>query len=78
MLIFLVDIFINLNTSFYEDGELQTDPSIIKTHYIKTSLFFDFVSLGAIFIFELGSFFPQIDHSHQYLRYIFIIFFVRL
>jgi hypothetical protein len=26
----------------------------------------------------LGSFFPQIDHSHQYLRYIFIIFFVRL
>jgi len=61
MLIFLVDIFINLNTSFYEDGELQTNPSKIKLQYIKTSLFFDLLSLGAIFIFELGSFFPQID-----------------
>lgn len=56
-----MDIVINLNTGFYEDGELQTDPTRIKIHYLKNNIAFDMLSLGAIFAFELGYLSENID-----------------
>lgn len=53
MFIFLLNIFVNLNTSFYQDGQLQKDSKQIRKHYLKKNLAFDIVSLAAIFFYEM-------------------------
>jgi hypothetical protein len=53
MAIFILDIFVNLNTSFYMDGQLQKSPAIIRRHYLTKSLAYDTVSLLAIFFYEM-------------------------
>lgn len=75
MLIFLLDIFVNLNTSFYQDGQLQKDSKQIRKHYLKNNLAFDIVSLSAIFFYEMVEMF---DLSRDYFRFVVLIFFLRL
>jgi len=76
MTIFLMDIIINFNTSFYEDGELQTDPAKIKVHYLVSSFVFDLLSLVAIFIFEVATILNE-EYAYDFLKYVLVIFCVR-
>lgn len=75
MFIFLLNIFVNLNTSFYQDGQLQKDSKQIRKHYIKNNIAFDIISLIAIFFYEMVEIF---ELSKDYFRFIVIVFFLRL
>ena len=71
---FLIDMVISLNTSFYQDGQLQTDSKKITKNYLKKDLVFDAISLAAVFAYEM---IETYDLSKDYSRIVFIIFFVR-
>ena len=51
--IFLCGMLINLNTGFYKDGLLKTDPLEIRRHYFKKSCLFDIISILAIAVYEI-------------------------
>lgn len=46
-------MLINLNTGFYKDGLLKTDPLEIRRHYFKKSCLFDIISILAIAVYEI-------------------------
>lgn len=51
--IFLSGMLINMNTGFYKDGLLKTDPLDIRKHYLKKSFLFDIISILAIAVYEI-------------------------
>ena len=73
--IFLLDILVNFNTSFYQDGMLENDPRSIRKNYIMNDLAFDVISLLAILFYEMVE---QWDISKNYLKYVILIFFLRI
>lgn len=50
IIFFILDIFINLNTAFYNKGELIYDRRKIILNYFKNQLFYDILSLIYIFL----------------------------
>lgn len=74
MCIFLLDIFVHFNTSYYQDGQLESNPKNIRSHYIKNDLAYDIVSLTAILFYEMVE---QWDLSKDYLKFVILVFFLR-
>jgi hypothetical protein len=73
--VFILNIFINLNTSFYQDGLLQSDPLQIRMNYLKNNLLFDLIGIGTILFYEIIQIF---DLSKEYFKLVVLIFYVRL
>ena len=44
---FFIDLLLNFRLCYYDDGELEDNPSMIFTHYLKTWFAIDFVSVSA-------------------------------
>ena len=67
--IFLIDFFKNLNTAFYDKGELIISRKIILIHYLMNGkLFFDFISFLCLIS----------DYSTNFLKLTSILFLLRL
>lgn len=47
--IFLIDILVNINTGYFDKGQLRVKHRLVWAHYLKHSFFGDF--LGGIFFF---------------------------
>ena len=73
--LFIIGIFVNLNTGFYYDGRLQNNPKLIRRHYIKNNLVFDVISISAIGFYEFVEIY-QIEKD--YLKFSLLFFFLRL
>ena len=50
MVFFFLDIFVNMNTAYYNKGELIYDRRIIIRNYLQKHLFVDLLSLSYIFL----------------------------
>ena len=70
-----MDVFVNLNTAFYQDGMLQDNPHYIRINYFKNDLIFDVLSIGAITFYEILQLF---NPSNYYLKLMVLIFFLRM
>ena len=52
--IFLIDILVNINTGYFDKGQLRVKHRLVWAHYLKHSFFGDF--LGGIFFFVKNCF----------------------
>ena len=73
--IFILDIFVNMNTSFIENGYVIRDRWRIVSKYIRNELAYDFMS--CIF-FAFGPFSTIKDQSNRFLFFFQWLFFMRV
>ena len=74
-LIFAFDFIVNFNTAFYSKGELIISKKQITKHYLKTFLFYDFVSLS--FLILSGIFSLSIENRFLKVSAFFFLFRIR-
>ena len=75
MAVFILDIFVNFNTSFYQDGLLQSDPKQIRKHYMRGNLVLDVVTIAAILFYEIIEIY---NLETSYLKLALFVFFLRI
>jgi hypothetical protein len=56
LIILFIDVLLNLNTSYYEVGELVDDRRRIFNNYIKTHLIFDFIAFISLLLHLISLF----------------------
>ena len=59
ILLFVCDIFINLNTSLYQDGVFIENPKEIRAIYYKSHFVIDIISILGIIAYEVLQFTQQ-------------------
>ncbi len=64
----IMDIFIDLNSGYYDKGNIEINRIKIIKNYIKNSLFIEIISILPVFVEIFG-----FKYSHKYLNLIFLL-----